>query len=294
MLKTIKKQNTGAKSMLGLKQLPSLMMALLISIFTIACGGGSDSVDMGENLLTCNAPLIINDAGTACVDRPALSCPAPLVANDDNTACVVGANPDLPDPIVFAGENQAILFYNRPQDASNAADDPVYDGYILHTWNNEECDSYAEPHNASTWGEEHDFDGIDPNYGAYWIVNLKPDHGDCANFIIHIGTDDAGKELGGGDWKMNLVQDDETFQRMNFTLSGYPAVFEYPITSLGELPTCRYKISLNTGSMLIHLFGILMRHLRVKFVCIIRQLLKSRWMMILISVVLRLFLSQLN
>lgn len=236
MLKTIKKQNTGAKSMLGLKQLPSLMMALLLSIFTIACGGGSDSVDMGENLLTCNAPLIINDAGTACVDRPALSCPAPLVANDDNTACVVGANPDLPDPIVFAGENQAILFYNRPQDASNAADDPVYDGYILHTWNNEECDSYAEPHNASTWGEEHDFDGIDPNYGAYWIVNLKPDHGDCANFIIHIGTDDAGKELGGGDWKMNLVQDDETFQRMNFTLSGYPAVFEYPITSLGELP----------------------------------------------------------
>lgn len=223
--------------MLGMTKFPSLVMAVVISIFTIACGGGSgSSVDMGESLLTCNAPLIINDAGDACVERPALVCPAPLIANSDNTECVVGANPDLPDPSVSPGENQAILFYNRPQDASNAPDDSAYEGYILHTWNNEECDAYAEPFNASTWGEEHVYDGIDPNYGAYWIVELKPERSDCAHFIIHIGSDDAGKELGGGDWTMNLVQDDETFQRMNFTLSGYPAVFEYPITSLGELP----------------------------------------------------------
>ncbi|TQV75627.1 DUF3372 domain-containing protein [Aliikangiella marina] len=219
------------------KKLSSLLAALVLSISILGCDA-TDDIEQGQILLTCDAPLIINDAGNACVDRPPLACPAPLVANADNTECVVGADPNAPTPTVFPTENQAILYYNRPQDASNTPDDSVYDGYVLHTWNNEECDAYAEPYDASTWGEEHDFDGIDPNYGAYWIVNLKPadERGDCANFIIHIGTDDAGKELGGGDWKMSLIQDDAEFQRVNFTISGYPAVFEYPITSLGELP----------------------------------------------------------
>lgn len=210
----------------------SLLALMIMSM--IGCGGSS--VDGGEELLTCDAPLVLNPAGNACVEPQPLQCPAPLVPNEFNDQCVVGADPDAPEPSVFPGENEAILFYNRPQDATNNPDDPVYDGYVLHTWNNEECDSYAAPYDSSVWGEEHEITGIDPNYGAYWLINLKEDYADCGNFIIHIGTDDGGKELGGGDWQMNLAQDDETFTRMNFTLSGYPGVFEFPILSLGDLP----------------------------------------------------------
>ncbi|TQV89676.1 alpha-1,6-glucosidase domain-containing protein [Aliikangiella coralliicola] len=210
-------------------------VAIILTLLGLGgCGGGS--VDSGKELLTCTLPLIPDPTGTSCVEPPPLDCPAPTVPNETNDQCVIGADPNAPEPSVFPGENEAILFYNRPQDASNEAGDPVYEGYRLHTWNNDACDSLAPESIAESWSNGLVHTGIDPNYGAYWILKLKEGYGDCANFIIHIGTDDAGKELGGGDWTMNLVQDDPDFVRMNWTLSGYPAVFEYPITSLGDLP----------------------------------------------------------
>ncbi len=211
-----------------------VMMLVMTLLFVAGCGGGSD-VDTGEKLLTCELPLIPNAEGTACVEPPPLQCPPPTVPNATNDACVVGADPNAPTPVVTPAADEAILFYNRIQDGTSDA--AAYEGWKLHTWNNPAgCDSYAPESIAPAWDDGLVIDGVDPNYGAYWILKLKEDYNDCGNFIIHIGTDDAGKEMGGADFQMNLVQDDPDFVRMNFTISNVPSVFEYPITSLGELP----------------------------------------------------------
>ena len=208
---------------------------LLVGAIMLAGCGGSD-VESGTNtLLTCEVPNVPNDSGTACVPPPPIQCEAPTVPNETNDACVVGADPALPDPVFTPSENQAVLYYNRAAvDADNSSNDPAYEGWRLHTWNNDTCDAYADA--DTDWANGRTHTGIDPNYGAYWILELKEGYGDCHNFIIHQGTDDAGKEMGGGDFQASLVQDDDTFVRMNFTLSGEPTLFEYPIMSLGPQP----------------------------------------------------------
>lgn len=207
----------------------------LIGAFAIAGCGGSDVESGANNLLTCDVPNVPDSSGTSCVPPPPIQCDAPTVPNEANDACVVGANPDLPQPNFFPSGSQAVLYYNRAAvDADNTSSDPAYEGWRLHTWNNDSCDAYADA--DTDWANGRQHTGIDPNYGAYWVLELKEGFGTCHNFIIHKGTDDAGKELGGGDFQASLVQDDETFARMNFTLSGEPTLFEYPIMSLGPQP----------------------------------------------------------
>ncbi|GLS83292.1 alpha-1,6-glucosidase domain-containing protein [Paraferrimonas haliotis] len=207
-----------------------------IALGLAAISGCGDSSEPGEQLLTCAVPMVPDASGTMCVAPEPISCPAPTVPDEKNEQCIVGADPTLPDPVFTPADGQAVLYYNRPMDASNSPSDPVYDGYRLHTWNDESCDAYAPPFDATDWANGHQFDGIDPNYGAYWILDLKDGYSDCANFIIHIGTEGSGKALGDVDLKMPLMQDDETFVRMNFTLHGEPSVFEYPILNLGAQP----------------------------------------------------------
>ncbi|KKO45083.1 pullulanase [Arsukibacterium ikkense] len=191
--------------------------------------GCGDSTSPGEVLLTCSVPQIPNSAGTACIDPPPFSCPTGQFPNDTNDGCRVGKDPDAPQPVVFAGPDQAVLFYKRPQDGA-------YTGYRLHTWNNENCDAYQPSSIAPSWDNGLVHNGVDPNYGAYWILNLKPGYAGtedaCGNFIIHIGTDDAGKDPG-PDMQMPLSQDDPDFARMNWVFSGNSSVFEFPIVSLG-------------------------------------------------------------
>ncbi|HFB66118.1 MAG TPA: DUF3372 domain-containing protein [Aeromonadales bacterium] len=207
------------------------VMALLVLAFVnSSC---QDSASPGVDLLTCDLPQIPNTAGTACIDPPPLQCPAPLVPNADNNACVAGADPNAPPPSVKPGPNQAILFYNRAnKGAANDPADTSYDRWKLHTWNDDKCNSYAQDSLAASWGNGVVHTGIDPNYGAYWILNLKDGYTDCANFIIH---DIDEKEMGGADFQMNLVQDDPDFVRMNWTISGFAGVFEFPILKLGAV-----------------------------------------------------------
>ncbi|MGQ8363911.1 alpha-1,6-glucosidase domain-containing protein [Glaciecola sp. 1036] len=219
--------------MQNFKKVIGAAIIILGTLGLAACGGSS--IEQGETLLTCNVPNIPNEAGTACVAPPPIVCPAPTVPNETNDACVVGFNENLPDPVFVPAENQAVLYYNRADvDADNSQNDPAYNGWRLHTWNNETCDAYLDA--DTSWSEGREHTGIDPTYGAYWVLDLKADYGDCHNFIIHFGTEDSGKEMGGGDFMGSLVQDDERFVRMNFTISGEPRVFEFPIDSLGEQP----------------------------------------------------------
>lgn len=211
----------------------SLKLALLgLAALTLAAcgGGGEDSVDGGTKLLTCNVPQIPNAAGTACIAPPPIKCKAPTVPDAKNETCIVGVDPNAPAPVFFPGAGQAALFYKRA--------DGNYEGYRLHTWNNDACSAYKDSSLAASWDNGLVHTAVDPNYGAYWVLELKDGvagvEGACGNFLIHIGTDDAGKEMGGGDQKMPLgPKSDEKFARMNFTFSGVNSVFEFPLLSLG-------------------------------------------------------------
>ncbi|MDP2634151.1 MULTISPECIES: pullulanase-type alpha-1,6-glucosidase [unclassified Pseudoalteromonas] len=221
-----------------------LLLAVSLTLL-FGCGGaGSSDVKAGQTLLTCDVPQVPNAEGTQCVDPEPISCDAPLFPDANNESCINGYNPDLPDPVVFAGEGEAILFYKRPENEG-------YEGYRLHSWNTDGCDAYAPPFDATDWADGHEYDGVDPNYGAYWIVALKEGYTECANFIVHIGTDGDGKAYGDVDLTMPLMQDDERFVRMNFTFDGEPSVFEFPVASLGERPVAidgasAHWIDLNT------------------------------------------------
>ncbi|MGP9800091.1 alpha-1,6-glucosidase domain-containing protein [Rheinheimera sp. NSM] len=205
------------------------LSSLLLAANMLAACGGADNTAPGEVLLSCDVPLIPDASGTSCVNPPPIFCPAPQVPTANNESCEIGENPNAPAPVVMAGANEAVLFYKRPQDG-------VYDGYRLHTWNNETCDAYAPSSVATGWENGLVHNGIDPNYGAYWILQLKPGYagtpGACGNFIVHIGTDDAGKDPG-TDMQMPLSQDHPDFARMNWIFSGVTGVFEFPIESLG-------------------------------------------------------------
>ncbi|MBE8168780.1 MAG: DUF3372 domain-containing protein [Shewanella sp.] len=203
---------------------------------TLLWGCGGDAAEPGNELLSCSVPMIPDASGTACIAPPPIQCVAPTVPDEKNEQCIVGADPTLPEPTVFPGPNQTVLYYNNPGKATNVSDDATYEGYRLHSWNDGACDAYAAPFDTTEWGNGHIHEGVDPNYGAYWIVDLKEGYGECGNFIIHIGTEGSGKALGDVDLKLPLMQDDETFVRMNFTLHGEPSVFEYPILNLGERP----------------------------------------------------------
>ncbi|MBR9728461.1 pullulanase-type alpha-1,6-glucosidase [Shewanella intestini] len=210
-----------------------------IALGLAALSGCGDTAESGQVLLTCDVPNIPNAAGTECVPPPPLSCPAPKFPDAKNESCIVGFNPELPEPVAFAGPNQAVLYYNRTKDKDNSANNPNYPGYKLHTWNNDTCDAFAEPHDTTDWANGHSFDGIDPNYGAYWILNLKEGHSECANFIVHIGTEGSGKALGDGDLVMNLKPFEDPsapeaqYDRANFTIHAQSDVYDFPILDSG-------------------------------------------------------------
>ncbi len=211
--------------MFSQKSVLRIIVLAFLSIVLSACGG-SGSAEPGKVLLSCDVPMVSDAAGTSCVAPEPIVCPAPTVPDALNESCVVGIDPNAPDPVIFPGDNQALLFYNRA--------DGEYNDYKLHNWNSAECDAYAEDSLAAGWSDGLSHTGVDPVYGAYWLLNLKEDHNECGHMIIHKGTDDAGKEFGGGDFKMPLSQDDEKYQRMNFTFSGVASIFEYPVVSLGK------------------------------------------------------------
>jgi hypothetical protein len=210
---------------------------MLSTLMLSGCGGSG--VESGTSaVLVCDAPNVPDASGTACGPPPPIQCEAPQVPNEAGDACVIGADPSLPEPVAFPGDDQAVLYYNRVnQGADNSSNDPSYEGWRLHTWSNSTCDAYAD--NDTEWSNGRVHNGIDPNYGAYWILDLKPGYADnegaCQNFIVHIGTDDAGKDVS-TDQRAPLDQDDPKFARVNFVISGNEGTFDFPLLSLGPQP----------------------------------------------------------
>ncbi|XQW83818.1 alpha-1,6-glucosidase domain-containing protein [Thalassotalea piscium] len=127
-------------------------------------------------------------------------------ASANNALDITVTDPNtLPSPVVSAGDNQLVIFYNRP--------DSNYNDWILHLWNNSECDAYLDysSDGGTDWSTGKAHSGIDPNYGAYWLIDLKDNNATCANFIVHKGDE---KDIGGLDHQADL-----TGTRMFWTLS---------------------------------------------------------------------------
>ena len=206
------------------------LSALALAAHMLAACGGGDSTKPGEVLLTCNVPQIPNAAGTECVAPPPIKCKKPSFPSANNESCIIGYDPDAPDPVVMAAANQAVLYYKRS--------DGNYTGWILHTWNNESCDAYEAASIAPSCEGGLVHNGVDVNYGAYWVLNLRPGYagteGACGNFIVHNGDE---KDLSDADMKMPLTQEqpesEPDFSRMNWTFSGKPDMYQYPVVSLG-------------------------------------------------------------
>jgi len=178
-------------------------------------GEGVASVHIDDCVSTNTTTVIYNEAGDFSAN---------LTATDTSAAtnqASIGVNVVLPEPIVTAAENQLVIFYNRP--------DGNYEGWILHLWNNDSCDAYADfdSNGGTDWNTGQSQTGIDPHYGAYWLLDLKAAHSDCANFIVHNGGD---KDIGGD------LQADLTGERMLWTLSGladlYTSAMLYPSGAL--------------------------------------------------------------
>ncbi|RHW77758.1 alpha-1,6-glucosidase domain-containing protein [Colwellia sp. RSH04] len=172
-------------------------------------GGTLDDVTISDCSATTSTVVTYPSAGEfsasfSVTDTSSASAQDSLVINisDPNA---------LPEPIVTAGDNQLVIFYNRP--------DANYEGWILHLWNNSECDAYADfASDAGTdWATGQAQSGLDPNYGAYWLIELKDNASDCANFIVHKGDD---KDIGGIDHKADL-----SGERMIWTLSGISELY---------------------------------------------------------------------
>ncbi len=140
--------------MLNRKIMLQLLTAGLMLLGLAGCGGG-ESIEPGKQLLTCNVPQVPNAAGTACVAPVPIKCPAPTVPDARNESCVIGVDPTAPAPSVFPAANQAVLYFKRP--------DGNYDGFKLHTWNNEAFDSVRASSLAESWSNGVAISGVDAN-----------------------------------------------------------------------------------------------------------------------------------
>ncbi len=172
---------------------------------------GDDSADI--TISDC-----ANNVNTVASYQAAGEFSASLTVSDDSNASatssisltVTDESNTLPSPVVTAGDNELVIFYQRP--------DNNYSDWIVHLWNNDSCDAYA---NGDTdWATGQAQSGIDPNYGAYWVIDLKTERDACANFIVHKGDD---KDLGGLDHQADLTSD-----RMIWTLSGISELYTEP------------------------------------------------------------------
>ncbi|WP_333607709.1 alpha-1,6-glucosidase domain-containing protein [Arsukibacterium sp.] len=108
-------------------------------------------------------------------------------------------------PSVTPAGNQAVIYYYRQ--------DSDYDGWILHAWNNEECNAYADyaDNGGTEWETGLAPSGLDENFGVYWLFEIKS-AASCANYIVHKGND---KDPDDNDQKLDLSTD-----RWAFLVSG--------------------------------------------------------------------------
>jgi pullulanase len=184
-------------------------------------GGQLANIAIADCVATTSATVTYSAEGTITANLTATD------SNDSSTdrdldVDVIDYSPDpepepdptpvLPTPVVSAGENELVVFYNRP--------DGNYTGWGLHLWADDICTAYDGP--LVEWAAPQAKAGDDPNYGAYWVVNLQADFTDtdCVNYIMHKGDDKAPNN---DDQKADLSSN-----RMIWLLDGINTIYTEP------------------------------------------------------------------
>ncbi|MBB3167302.1 alpha-1,6-glucosidase domain-containing protein [Simiduia aestuariiviva] len=119
-----------------------------------------------------------------------------------------------PDPEYFPADDEAVIYFNRQHM------DQSYSDWVLHLWN-EGCaggwaaqvtDDATAPTN---WPEGPGINGagVDPIYGAYWVLRVQPESS-CGNWIIHNRAADNQSN----DQRIDLAAQGK-FARMAFVIA---------------------------------------------------------------------------
>jgi pullulanase len=147
-------------------------------------GTGIASITIADCITTTSTTLTYSETGDFTA-KLVVSDPSSSTSNKDLAITIEETTPALPEPAITAGENELIIFYNRP--------DNTYTGWGLHLWVDDEAVCTAYDGAVVDWTAPVVKTGDDPNYGAYWVVNLKSDavESDCVNYIMHKGDDKA-------------------------------------------------------------------------------------------------------
>ncbi len=157
-------------------------IALALSGVLIGCGGSSEKKI--PDVLSCEAPQVLNDNGSSCITPEPEPAPEPA-----------------PEPSVKPTDSQGVIYYLR--------EDGIYDDWIIHAWNNTDCNAYAdfEDDAGTDWNTGLTPTGVDENYGAYWLFDTKAE-ATCANFILHKGSD---KDPDDNDHQLSLSDNRSSF-----------------------------------------------------------------------------------
>lgn len=168
-----------------IKQLTFVMLALSMTALT-GCGSDDDGNVATESPIWCKAPETLTEDGTACEFIPQ-QCNYPEVPDPDAAGlCIMDTNAwidgsngiTMPAPSYIAGPGELVVYYQ--------IDDASIDlsAWGIHHWNNADCSSWADfgADEGTAWGVPTTPDGIDENFGAYWILNVI-DTPNCVNFI---------------------------------------------------------------------------------------------------------------
>ncbi len=187
-----------------------------LALLTIAsalsgCGGSGGSQ---ADLLVCeNGELLLDngDGTQSCVTRPYVCIagtqyPEDFVpdADSDQSDCVDIPFEKGPAPERFPAEDgsEVVIYLNRQHV------DGLYDGYRIHRWESCWLETPGWPGVSIT------AEGVDPYYGAYFVVPIDPS---CTtaptNFIINTDGDQTD------DYNV-IVQSDGLYARMAWVISG--------------------------------------------------------------------------
>ena len=153
------------------------------AIFSLNANSGALSISNATNLLAA--------AGTS-YSISLRATDSKNASSSQNLLVTIAAATSGTAPTVQPTASQGVIYYYR-QDGN-------YDGWILHAWNNATCNAYADlaDDEGTDWNTGLTADGIDDNYGVYWLFDTKAG-ASCANFIVHSGDnkdpDDNDQQL---------------------------------------------------------------------------------------------------
>ncbi|MCF2949927.1 hypothetical protein L0668_17540 [Paraglaciecola aquimarina] len=210
------------------KLLTPVLLALTATVL-YGCGGGEQGLTgTTTSPLICKAPETLTEDGTAC-ELVIVPCNYPEVPNDiglcemDTGPWRDGANGiTMPEPEYIPKDGEVVLYYGLKSGE--------YTGWGLHAFNEATCTSWAmfdAPGGETTgtsWGIPIDPVGVDPNFGVYWVMDIKANP-NCGNWIPY--NFDAGVQV-----QFTAIAeiannpDNQSF----FLLEGLDAVFPNPRT----------------------------------------------------------------